>query len=425
MNKSTTDLTQFAAFIGIDWADKKHDVCLQIPGSSHREFSVVLHKVAAIDNWARALADRFGGRPIAVCLELSQGPIVSALLKHDFFVIFPVQPHALASYRRTFTPSRAKDDPTDAELAVDFLTRHPDALHSLDRERVEIRALQRLVQDRRDFVNDTTRVTNRLTYALKAYFPQVLEWFRDKNTLMFCGFLARWPTLDAAQAETDATLATFFHEHHLRYPAIISRRIKAIRAERPLTDDPAVVEPNLLVVAALVAQLRQLIATVQTFDDRIAKICGQTADHKIFSSLPAAGVALAPRILAAFGEKRERFANAAAVQKYVGIAPVTERSGNQHWVHWRLACPTFIRQTFVEWAGETVLRSFWARAFYDQQRKKGASRNAALRALAFKWIRIIYRCWVDKVPYNESLYLSSLQRRRSPLLQFIAAEAAE
>ena len=184
MNKSTTDLTQFAAFIGIDWADKKHDVCLQIPGSSQREFSVVLHKVAAIDNWARALRDRFGGRPIAVCLDLSQGPIVSALLNHDFFVIFPVQPYALASYRRTFTPSRAKDDPTDAELAVDFLTRHPDALHSLEREREEIRALQRLVQDRRDFVNDTTRVTNRLTYALKAYFSQALEWFRDKNTLI-------------------------------------------------------------------------------------------------------------------------------------------------------------------------------------------------------------------------------------------------
>jgi len=424
MNKSTTDLSQFAAFVGIDWADKKHDICLQIPGSSQREFSVVLHKVAAIDNWARNLRERFDGRPIAVCLELSQGPIVSALLNHEFFVIFPVRPQALANYRRTFTPSRAKDDPTDAELAVDFLTKHPEALHALERERVEIRALRRLVEDRRHFVNDTTRVTNRLTYALKAYFPQVLEWFPDKNTLVFCDFLTRWATLRAVQAEDDTTLTTFFHDHRLRYPAIIARRIKAIRGERPLTEDPAIVEPNVLVVAALVAQLRQLIATVRIFDDRIAQVCEQTPDYRIFASLPAAGAALAPRMLAAFGEKRERFDSAAAVQKYVGIAPVTERSGNQHWVHWRLACPRFVRQTFVEWAGETVLRSFWARAFYDQQRKKGASRNAALRALAFKWICIIYRCWVDNVPYNESTYLSALQRRRSPLLQFIASEAA-
>jgi hypothetical protein len=258
MNKSTTDLTRFAAFIGIDWADKKHDVCLQLAGATDRELSVLPHKVAAIDAWARALRDRFGSRPVAVCLELSQGPIVSALLNHDFFVVFPVQPQALANYRRTFTTSRAKDDPTDAELAVDFLTKHPEALHPLRRERAEIRTLQRLVQDRRDFVHDTTRTTNRLTFALKAYFPQVLDWFREKNTAIFCDFLTRWPTLPAAQAETDETLVAFFREHRLRYQTVIARRIEAIRAERPLTEDPAVIEPNLMVVAALVAQLYPL-----------------------------------------------------------------------------------------------------------------------------------------------------------------------
>ena len=318
---------------------------------------------------------------------MAQGPIVSALLNHDFFVLFPVQPQALSNYRRTFTTSRAKDDPTDAELAVDFLTKHPEALHPLRRERTEIRALQRLVQDRRDFVHDTTRTTNRLTFALKAYFPQVLEWFRERNTAVFCDFLTRWPTLRSVQAETDD-----------------------------------VVEPNLMVVATLVAQLRQLIAAVARFDHRIAELCDKVADYQIFRSLPGAASTLAPRLLAAFGEQRDRFDGAPALQKYVGIAPVTERSGQKHWVHWRLSCPKFIRQTFVEWAGETVPRSFWARAFYDHQRQKGASRNAALRALAFKWIRILYRCWVDRVPYDESKYLSALQRRRSPLLQFIAAE---
>jgi transposase len=424
MNISSTDLTSYAALIGIDWADKKHDVCLQLPGSLDRELSVLPHKVAAIDAWARGLRERFGGRPVAVCLELSQGPIVSALLNYDFFVIFPVQPKALANYRRTFTTSGAKDDPTDAEFAVDFLTKHPEALAPLRPERVEIRTLQRLVQDRRDFVHDTTRVTNRLTYALKAYFPQVLDWFGDKNTLVFCDFLTRWPTLRAAQAESDDTLATFFRDHNLRYRHIIAERIRDIRAQRPLTEDPGIVEPNLLTVATLVAQLRPLIAAVAGYDRRIAKLCEQVADFRLFDCLPGAGPTLAPRLLAAFGETRERFVDAAAVQKYVGIAPVTERSGKKHWVHWRWACPKFIRQTFVEWAGESVTRSFWARAFYDHQRQKGASRNAALRALAFKWIRILYRCWVDRVPYDESAYLSSLQRRRSPLIQFIAAEAA-
>ena len=103
-----------------------------------------------------------------------------------------------------------------------------------------------------------------------------------------------------------------------------------------------------------------------------------------------------------------------------GIAPVTERSGNKHWVHWRWSCPTFLRQTFVEWVASSVPHSFWARAFYESHRAKGASHNATIRALAFKWIRILFRCWVDRTPYNESRYLDALQKRQSPLLKFAA-----
>jgi len=95
---------------------------------------------------------------------------------------------------------------------------------------------------------------------------------------------------------------------------------------------------------------------------------------------------------------------------------VVERSGNKCWVHWRIACPTFLRQTFVEWAGSTIPRSFWAGAYYQQQRNKGCSHRVAVRALAFKWIRIIYRCWKTRTPYDESVYLKALRRRGSPLL---------
>src|SRR6266404_151251 len=108
---------------------------------------------------------------------------------------------------------------------------------------------------------------------------------------------------------------------------------------------------------------------------------------------------------------------------YTGIAPVTESSGNKHWVHWRLQCPTFIRQTFVEWAGATIPRSFWAAAYYRQQRDKGCSHQAAVRALAFKWIRILYRCWQTRTPYDEATYLNALSRRGSPLLASITTTA--
>ena len=86
------------------------------------------------------------------------------------------------------------------------------------------------------------------------------------------------------------------------------------------------------------------------------------------------------------------------VQKYTGIAPVTERSGNKCWVHWRLQCPKFLRQTFVEWAALSIPHCYWAKAYYEQQRAGGSTHQVALRALAFKWIRIVYRCWQNRTP---------------------------
>jgi transposase len=416
--------TEFAAFIGIDWADKKHDICLSLPGSDKREQSVIEHRPAAIEAWARGLRERFQGAPVAVCIELAQGPIVSALLEYDFFVLFPVNPTTLARYRRAFTTSRAKDDPSDAEVAVDILTRHRDKLTRLHQEAPAMRMLRRLVEGRRDLVQDRVRLTNRITHLLKEYFPQVLEWFRDKETAVFADFVERWPTLPAAQRARPETITTFFHAHNVRRQAIVEKRLEAIRTEHPLTSDKAVIEPSRLMVISLLPQLRALCAAVASLDAEIARLCESLPDHKLFASLPGAGPVFAARLLAAFGERRERFPNAAALQMLTGIAPVTERSGNKHWVHWRWACPKFLRQSFVEWTAETVARSFWARAFYDSHRAKGASHNATIRALAFKWIRILFRCWVDRTPYDESRYLIALQKRHSPILKYVAETSA-
>lgn len=137
----------------------------------------------------------------------------------------------------------------------------------------------------------------------------------------------------------------------------------------------------------------------------------------MFATLPGAGAVLAPPLLVAFGEQRERYADAAAMQKYSGIAPVTERSGNAWWVHRRYQCPKLLRQTFVEWSGASIQKSFWARAYYEQQRQKGKSHNVAVRGLAFKWIRILFRCWQTRTPYDETVYMNALRRRGSSLIQ--------
>jgi transposase len=408
----------FAAFIGIDWADRKHDVCLAVAGSEQRERLVLEHRPALIREWAEQLRQRLDGARIAVCLELTQGPIVSALLEHDIFVLFPVQPATLARYRNAFTTSRAKDDPTDAEYALELLLRHPEKLTRLEPESVAMRTLRQLVESRRGLVGDRVRLTNRITCALKAYFPQVLDWVRDKEAAVFADFLERWPTLEAAQRARPATLAAFFRVHNVRYQSAIDRREEAVRAEQLLTSDAAVIAPAKLLVETLLPQLRAVCAAIERFDAEIASLCAELPDYGLFRALPGAGPALAPRLLVAFGERRERFPNAAALQKYAGVAPVTKRSGNKSWVHWRWACPTFLRQTFIEWVGQTVPRSFWAQAFYRSCRARGMKHQAALRALAFKWIRILHRCWIDRNPYDESRYLLALQKRHAPPLKF-------
>ncbi len=412
---NTPSNKSFTAFIGIDWADAKHDVCIQAAGDERREFARISHKVDEIDDWAQSLYRRFGG-PIAVALELSKGPVVYALQKYDFFVIFPVNPSTLAKYREAFAPSRAKDDPTDAELALDLILRHPHRFQPLTPQSVEMRTLVSLVEQRRRLVNDRVRMTNRLRNTLKQYYPQTLEWFDHIDTPLFCDFIERWPTLIQVKRARKATLETFFHQHNMRFAHVLKARLQSIKAALPLTLDQAVITPHRLQALVLVDLLRATLAAITRFDEAIAELAPKHPDYALFASLPGAGPSLAPRLLVAFGEQRERFNNAAELQKYSGIAPVTERSGKKNWIHWRWQCPTFLRQTFVEWAAQTINKSFWAGAYYRQQRDKGCTYQAAVRALAFKWIRVLYRCWQTRTPYSEVAYLKALKRRGSPLL---------
>jgi transposase len=312
-------------------------------------------------------------------------------------------------------PARGTGKST-AQFALELLLHYRAKLKAFTPQSVPMRTLLRLVEQRRRLVGDQSRISNRLTDALKQYFPDVLAWFADRDTLLFCDFLSRWPTLKQLKRARRTTLLSFFHDHHVRSQARIDERLHAIKSATALTDDPAVILPNQLLVLALVEQLRATLQAIERFDAEIATVSESMPDYSLFRALPGAGATLAPRLLAAFGEQRERYQSAAELQRYTGIAPVTESSGNKHWVHWRLQCPTFIRQTFVEWAGATIPRSFWAAAYYRQQRAKGCSHHAAVRALAFKWIRILYRCWQTRTPYDESTYLNALKRRGSPLL---------
>ena len=415
---------EYAALVGIDWADRKHDICLQVAETGERELLVLEHGPEAIDEWANALRVRFANRPIAVCLEQRKGALITALLKYEHLVLFPVNPRLLAGLRRAFRPSGAKDDPSDAQIAVDILVQHRDKLKAWVPEDPRTRQLQALVQTRRRVVGQRVCTSNRLTANLKGYFPQALDCFEGLDSVMACDFLTHWPSLGEAKRARDQTLRAFFLKHNVRNQELIEERIALLHQAMALTCDAGVILPALLATATLVAQLRTLIAGIEQYDTAIAKAVKAHPDAFIFRSLPGAGPTFAPRLLAALGSERSRFDSVRAMQEYFGIAPVTERSGRSEWVHWRWSCPKFLRQSIVEWAGMSIRYSCWANAYYRQQREKGKKHHAAIRALAFKWLRIIYRCWKDRRPYDEAKYLLALQRRRSPLLQYIAEPLA-
>ncbi len=354
---------EFAALIGIDWSDKKHDSCLVDTATGAQELSVVKHPPESLDEWARSLRTRFGGAQVAVCLEQSRGPLIYALLKYDFLILCPINPKTLARFREAFTPSRAKDDPRDAEYLVALLIHHRGRLKAWLPDSERTRTLQLLVEHRRRLVGDQTRISNRLSALLKGYFPQVLAWFPDIRTELVCEFLLRWSSLNALKGVRRATLEKFFRAHNSPRQAMLETRLDSIKEAVPLTTDAAVSNSSVLMVKALASQMKTTLAAVKEFDRQIEALCEAPEDFELFAALPGAGRIYASRLLTAMGSNRERWASADEWLRFSGGAPVVERSGKSSWTRWRYFCPKFFRQSFVEYAGESIRHSEWAQAF--------------------------------------------------------------
>ena len=403
----------YAARVGIDWADQKHNWSMQVNGKTSLERGELKNTPEAIDVFVNELARRFAGEKIAVALEQSRGAVVFHLAKYEHLVLHPIHPNMLDHYRKSFYPSGAKSDPCDGGLILELLCKHADKLRAFAPDDTTTRTLQFLVEARRDAVNDKTRYVNRLTGQLKMFYPQVLNWFDGVDSPLVCDWLMEWPTLAQVRKEEPAKVRAFLSEHHYSIERS-EQLLQSLPQSIPATKDPAVIDASILIVKRLLGQLQALRASIAEHDKRIKELTATHPDRSIFASLPSAGPVMVPRLIAVWGTQRERYDTAAAMQSFAGIAPVVESSGKQDWTHWRWACPKFLRQTFQEWAWLSVRKSEWAKAYYDKQRAKGNSHHAAVRALAFKWIRIIYRCWKDRCPYDEGRYQAQLQQRAQP-----------
>jgi transposase len=410
-------LFSYQATVGIDWADQKHDVFVRFAnGNSYRR--KIDSRPEAIQEWLLELRSACAEGKIAIALEQRRGALFYQLCTHlNWIDLYPVNPHSLSSFRLTFFSSRAKDDPIDSQLLEELVRTHSDRLRPYRPESVTERKLDQYCRHRRSLLDLATKTELKLISTLKQYFPLAVNLFAavGMKSDIALSFLSRWPTLSELQRAKAHTVRSFFYAHHSRSRSRIEKRLQQIGHAHNVTDDLALIEPLVLTTKCLVGQLSQFNHAIKEFDHKIKELFKSHPDHFLFENFPGAGEQLAPRLLSLFGSDRARWADATDIQKYSGIAPVIERSGKSVWVHRRLSRPKFICQTFHEFAQQSVQHSSWANQFYQHQRDSGKSHHSAIRALAFKWIRIICACWKANKPYDESFYLQALAGKNSPL----------
>jgi transposase len=371
-----------AAYVGIDWADQKHDVVLRSAGDPAKaEHQVVKSEINALADWIAQMHQRFEAKgKVLVCLEQSHGALIYQLMAYELFELYPINPSQSANYRRTFFSSGAKDDQSDANL------------------------LRELVMCHRD--------------QLKFYFPVALQILdNDITTALAADLLVQWPTLAELQKVSPAKLRKFFYGHNSRQEKKILERLALIKEAKPLTTDLAIIRPDALRVKLLAQQLKSLLPFIAEYERRIAELFGSHPDRFLFDNLPGAGPALAPRLLTAFGTDRDRFKVAGDLLSLSGIGPVRIASGKKTSVQCRRACPKFLRQSFHEFGQCSIRYCPWAQACYQAQRARGKGHHAAVRAVSFKWIRILFACWKQRTPYDSQRYFQALQTRGSNYAQ--------
>jgi transposase len=359
----------FAALIGLDWGDAEHALALQDVASGKTETSTLAHSPETVLAWLQSLEKRFGSRPVAIALETSKGPLIHMFLNVPWLTVFPIHPATSTRIRKAFAPSGAKDDIPDAQVLLQLLVHYRDKLRPLLSEDVPTRRLAGLCEIRRKSVDQRTGLTNELRSVLKAYFPQALDLVGQRlDSPMALDLLQRWPDLISLKSARPATLKAFYHRHNVRRPEAIQERLELIRQAQALTTDEVIVAVAFRQVQRLIQQLQVLQEHIAEDEKLIQEAFRQHPEAALFRDLPGAGKTLAPRLLVAFGTDRSRYESASQLQRYCGVAPVKEKSCGRIWVHWRWNAPWFLRQTFIEWAGQTVLYSPGPRPITNSKR---------------------------------------------------------
>jgi len=409
MYSQSSQTSIYSTCVAIDWADSKHD--LAIINKSELENKQISNQPTVIHQYFLNLCEDNGWNKVAVVIEKNRNLIMSVLESIPLLDIYTVHPTTSASYRNTFTPSGAKDDKKDSQSLLDLFLKHPEKV-SRHQMLNETDILGQFCEKRRRLVDDRKAICGQLMAALKKSYPVVLDIFKDNSlySLFVLDFLDKWPSSKQLMASNLSSISRFLNQRTSKKEKNIER-IKSIKQTDSFLSESQQ-EMYLIETQVLLLRIRTLNEAIKRYEVKISELYTKNEDYDIIHSFHGAGATMGPRLLAFWGNDRERYKECKDALLSSEIAPVKIESGKSSYVRRRYLCNKYKQQTFIEYAMGSLKKSKWAQAFYESAAKRGKLHNEILRALAFKWIRIMYKCWKDKQVYSEEKYIKQLIKKR-------------
>jgi transposase len=420
--KTMQNWSDYAHFIGFDWAREKHAVVLvDRTGKIVLEFDFP----HTLEGWQSFRQKTQAFAPLAVAIETNQGIVVDQLLQGDY-PVYPVNPVAAESYRKRKMPSGTKTDFFDAWGLADGLRvdgQNWKQLTPTDERTQEIRLL---CKDEVALIQQRTLLVNQLQQALVEYFPAALEAFDDWTMPAAWEFIVVFSTPEALVKAGRRRWEKFLHSHRLWRPQTADKRLEIFARADQFQGTPALVKAKSQLAVSLCRVLRTLQQQLNEYRQRITECFHQHPDHELFGSLPGAKEVLAPRLLAAIGVNPDRYDRRHEVlQAFAGTAPISFTSGQFEIAKIRWACDAFLRHTMHLWADCFRHASAWGEAYYQKKRADGLSHACALRCLGQRLLKIVMRMLIDKKPYDAELHARNQKKHGSWVIALLDPTAKE
>lgn len=396
MNQAVNDWSRRTTFVGFDWASDHHDVVVV---DAQGRIVEDLRFDNTAEGWRRLAKTLSGYADPAVAIETSSGATVERLLAAGY-AVYPINPKAAKRYRERKAPSGTKSDRFDAWSLADALRLDGHTWRALKPDDPLTVELRLLCRDEIGLIEQRTALICQLRAALGEYYPMALEAFEDWTAPSSWAFLEAFPTPAALNKAGKRKWEKFLHVHKLYRPETYEKRLSLFAQAQTFCGSAAATHAKSLLAVALAAQLRVLENHLKKFRQRIEELFAQHPDHELFESLPGAGDKLAPRLLAELGDDRERFDSPQALQCHAGTAPVSYQSGRTKKAYIRQACQKILRHTVHLWVNLSREKCPWAETYYQKKRDEGQGHAGALRCLGQRWLKILWKMWQTRMPYD-------------------------